>query len=704
MSGLFTSEDLETLLNDNPILRSDSTLLATALQSLIAAKSMVPLLGGTKETLAIASPLPVDPVLLSTKLPVPPPIPKMLCLLQPTDTESSSKKPLGSSSSSTVDSNSEDESELNPRALTNKAMGCSPANRAAVQQKRSEVKEICLLRGYKLDKPYTQFTSGTWRKLVNCVFEIMAKRHAWDRWTSERVMKSICQDTARNLRQRAKKEVRKAGKSDTSLQVEAPSKKKARKTPCRAKALGPDLPRSHSESLASESTAHSKPSPPEYGTNPDKTFIMDQYIQTPQKTSGPGPQSTQFKIIIQGVGSLNWKCSNNFGEFQNAVNTYLKPSENDFVLYMPLDDSAKEWAPVGYEDQYKKLVSKCKSVGAKLRKVTSEDLESEDVDDDEYTLHGFLDIAIKEKVVLDEGYKSVTTSPATAIGNDLSTTLMDSSIRTDIVSSPLVPQSTRSFKRRSLPFQSPVDEDDEEIQRLAGGLMDLLDQDTQKMTPSDILVPSTPPIRQPIDNNYGSLDDSDTALSEVIPESPAQHKENSEACKEATTHPETLENYKNIKFNTTAANKSKPAQKVAQKNSSQSTATLRRAPARKASQASQAPVQKAPPRAVANKRKSSKELKEPSKPTKKPIIANGLDQTQVDEIAQAIMDNKNTVSRRSGRYRVSTKKVVENTKVLAEKTLKGILQKTKQEFKQSRDAECHNLQATTSTGSGNGPD
>ncbi|KAF8249798.1 hypothetical protein K440DRAFT_675336 [Wilcoxina mikolae CBS 423.85] len=93
----------------------------------------------------------------------------------------------------------------NKRYLLNLAMGVDPTDRAAVQARRLEVKEEGKERGIVLNKSYTKFKPGYWRKAVNSLFVVFNDKYGWSRDTTERTMKSICTDTSRNDKIRAKK-------------------------------------------------------------------------------------------------------------------------------------------------------------------------------------------------------------------------------------------------------------------------------------------------------------------------------------------------------------------------------------------------------------------------------------------------------------------------------------------------------------------
>jgi len=85
-------------------------------------------------------------------------------------------------------------------------MGVGPTNRAAVQARRKEVSDFCLVQfSVALNKPYSQWSAKTWRRLLSGVTREFKAKCGWPKETPEAVMKKRCSDTARNLRPSAKR-------------------------------------------------------------------------------------------------------------------------------------------------------------------------------------------------------------------------------------------------------------------------------------------------------------------------------------------------------------------------------------------------------------------------------------------------------------------------------------------------------------------
>ncbi|KAI5820812.1 hypothetical protein BZA77DRAFT_348779 [Pyronema omphalodes] len=99
----------------------------------------------------------------------------------------------------------------NSRWILNHSMGVKPSDRVAVQRRRAEVRRECERRNHTLDKVYRDWDKEIWVSLVRKIHPTFQKRYNWTAYVTERVMKSICSDTARTVRSRKLKKQRKEG-------------------------------------------------------------------------------------------------------------------------------------------------------------------------------------------------------------------------------------------------------------------------------------------------------------------------------------------------------------------------------------------------------------------------------------------------------------------------------------------------------------
>ncbi|CCX15448.1 Protein of unknown function [Pyronema omphalodes CBS 100304] len=95
--------------------------------------------------------------------------------------------------------------EMNPRWLLNSRMGVDPTDRRAVQARRNEERVECERLELPLDKAFYKWNKSTWHFLVKTIHPRFERKYGCDQDILEDVMKSVCTDTFRNCRQKAKK-------------------------------------------------------------------------------------------------------------------------------------------------------------------------------------------------------------------------------------------------------------------------------------------------------------------------------------------------------------------------------------------------------------------------------------------------------------------------------------------------------------------
>lgn len=336
---------------------------------------------------------------------------------------SSSAPPAALSSVSTASSapptplsahDASDDETLKDRYNLNKAMGVDPTNRAAVQARRKEVSDFCLVQfSVALNKPYSQWSAKTWRRLLNGVTHEFEAKYRWTRETAEAVMKKICSDTARNLRASAKRagvSLPAAGKrdgvtkanhmrpplrrpngssarlhTDTSASTRAAGVENSNEPPSSLQSgAGPSSPptTASDSSGGKNSTLSSSPIRPRVApllpTTPRSMAQLSSPLSPPgspilplsaaalppvlrndriedMELSKASVGDYGLKLLIWKVGITSWNPTQQFNAWLTFMDTLLPVDEDN--IYIGKRDNDHEWKPLMFASNYDHAMS-----------------------------------------------------------------------------------------------------------------------------------------------------------------------------------------------------------------------------------------------------------------------------------------------------------------------------------------------------------
>lgn len=279
------------------------------------------------------------------------------------DLPTSSSANPASNESTLPNSNDSDEEFKNSRFGLNKAMGVEPNNRVAVQARRKEVMGYCSEYNETLDKPYREWDPRSWRQLLNAVTVEFHKRHGWSRETCERVMKSICSDTARNRRGQAKRDQLRVQQSGDAAPSNIARPRVARpltkKPPPLRKPSKKSLEGVLQTPTSASATSSASILPVLEGFSTSGTAGLHSPKSHPASRIAPQESSDEahhnphmMQLHIWKAGVVSWDRRQTFDEFSALLNVYLPIKEPDSEVWIGKCDDWKEWKPIVFDSNY----------------------------------------------------------------------------------------------------------------------------------------------------------------------------------------------------------------------------------------------------------------------------------------------------------------------------------------------------------------